>query len=159
MANIAQKPTQFLPLLGPGDPADLIRELFHWNPLTRLASFPPVASGVYAPAFEVKETKDRFVFKADLPGVKEQELEIDVTGNRLTITGERTNEGFEETDTLFTAERMYGTFTRSFVLPEGADLQHIQAALKEGVLTIAVPKIPEMKPRRIALETAGKVKA
>src|SRR6202012_5898887 len=92
-----------------------------------------------APAFEVRETADRYVFKADMPGMKETNVDINVTGNRLSVTGTRETEQIEQTDTVYTEERTFGTFARSFVLPEGADVDHVQAALKEGVLTIVIP--------------------
>jgi HSP20 family protein len=107
----------------------------------------------------VRETRDRYVFKADMPGVKEPDIEVNVTGNRLSIAGTRATEEFEETDTIYTEERTFGNFARSFVLPEGADLEHVQAALRDGVLTVVIPKVPEVKPRKIALEAGGKLKA
>jgi HSP20 family protein len=142
---------------GAEDPLHMIRELFNWTPLRTLGA--PLAPPVFAPLFEVRETKDRYVFKADMPGVKEPDLEVNVTGNRLSIIGVRENEVYEETETIFFEERAFGSFTRQFVLPEGADIEHIQAALKDGVLTVVIPKLPEVKARKIALETGGKVKA
>lgn len=158
MPNITvQRP--LLPMLatpGAEDPLHMIRELFNWTPLRTLTAPLP---HVFAPLFEVRETKDRYVFKADMPGVKEPDLEVNVTGNRLSIIGVRENEVYEETETIFFEERAFGSFTRQFVLPEGADIEHIQAALKDGVLTVVIPKLPEVKARKIALETGGKVKA
>ena len=158
MPNITvQKP--LLPLMaipGAEDPLHMIRELFNWTPLRQLATALPAP--IFAPLFEVRETKDRYVFKADMPGVKEPDIEVNVVGNRLAIAGKRENELVEETETIFFEERAFGTFTRQFVLPEGADIEHIQAELKDGVLTVVIPKLPEVKPRKIAL-TGGKVKA
>ena len=155
MSNIVvQKPSQ---LYGAEDPIQVIRELFNWSPLRHLGTALPAPE--FMPAFEVRETRDRYIFKADMPGVKEADVEVNVTGNRLSVAGTRKIEQIEEAETLYTEERTFGAFTRSFVLPDGADLPHVQAALREGVLTIVIPKIPEMKPRKIALETSGKVKA
>lgn len=134
-----------------------IRDLFNWSPLRQLTSALPAPG--FVPAFEVRETKDRYVFKADMPGVKDSDLDVSVSGARLTITGSRQMEKVEETDALYFEERAFGAFTRSFMLPEGADLEHIEAALKEGVLTLVVPKIAEVKARKIALDTGGKAKA
>jgi len=158
MPNITvQKPSLPYPLIGAEDPIQMIRELFQWSPLRQLAAGLPSPS--FAPAFEVRETRDRYVFKADMPGVKEADIEVNVTGNRLSIAGTRQTEQYEESDTVYTEERAFGAFARSFVLPEGADLTHVQAALREGVLTIVIPKVPEVKARKIALETGGKLKA
>ena len=158
MPNITvQKPSQIVPLAGFEDPIRMIRELFNWSPLRQLTGGLPAAS--YAPAFEVRETKDRFIFRADVPGVKETDLEVTVTGNRLAVFGERKVEQTEETATTHAEERSFGAFSRSFVLPEEADLAHVQAALKEGVLTVVIPKIPNLKPRTIPLETGGKLRA
>jgi HSP20 family protein len=109
----------------------------------------------FVPSFEVKETKDSYIFKADLPGVKEDQVDISLTGNRLTISGQRQEEKKDEGDTYFTYERSYGSFSRAFTLPEGIDPDHVQAELKEGVLTVVVPKKPEVQPKRIQLQGGG----
>jgi HSP20 family protein len=118
----------------------------------------------FVPAFEVKETKDAYIFKADLPGVKEGDLDITLTGDRLTISGKRETEKEEDSDRFYAYERSYGSFTRSFTLPEGVDGEHCTADLKDGVLHLRLPKLPEMQPKRIQVSGAdpskqGKVKA
>ena len=157
MPNITvQKPLLPYPMIGAEDPLHMIRELFNWAPLRQLTTALPAAT--FAPACEVRETKDRYVFKADMPGVKEADIEVNVIGNRLSIAGNRITEVFEESDTIYTEERTFGAFARSFVLPDGADLEHVQAALKDGVLTVVINKIENLKPRTIQLESAGKLK-
>jgi HSP20 family protein len=113
----------------------------------------------FTPEFEVKETKEGFLFKADVPGIKEKDLEITMTGNRLTITGKREEDTEERTDTYYVCERSYGSFTRSFTLPEGTGGDRIQAALNKGVLTLLLPKKPELQPRRIELKGIEKSKS
>jgi HSP20 family protein len=133
------------------DPFEMMREMMAWEPFRDLGL---VNRGlVFAPSFDVKETKDGFLFKADLPGVKEKDLDIALTGNRLTVAGRREEEKKEEGDRYFAWERSSGAFTRSFTLPEGIDPDHAQAELKEGVLTISVAKKPEVKARKIELKT------
>src|SRR5262249_34538735 len=112
----------------------------------------------YLAAFEVKETVHAFVIKADVPGIKDADLEINVTGNRLTIAGKREAEKEEKGDRFYLYDRTYGKFTRAFTLPDGVDLLHIHAELKEGVLTLIVPKLPEVQPKKINVnvETAPK---
>jgi len=154
MPNITvQKP--LFPMIGNEDPIQMIRELFNWTPLRPFGTLP---APTFAPAFEVRETKDRYVFKADMPGVKEPDIEVNVTGNRLSIKGSRVAEEHEETDNVYFEERTFGAFTRHFVLPEGADIDHVQAALKDGVLTLVIPKLPEVKARKIELEPVAKLK-
>jgi HSP20 family protein len=110
----------------------------------------------FAPSFEVKETKDGYVFKADVPGVKESDLDVTVTGNRLAISGKREAEHKEQTDTFYTYERSYGAFTRSFTLPEGVQSESVVADLKDGVLTVSVKKRPELQPKKVPVQTAAK---
>jgi HSP20 family protein len=105
----------------------------------------------FSPMVEVKETKEAFVFCADLPGLKEEDVEIAVTGNRISITGTRSEEERREDDRYYAYERSYGSFSRAFTLPNSADLENVNAELKNGVLRVTVPKKPEVQPRRIAI--------
>ena len=102
----------------------------------------------FVPTFEVKETKDAFIFKADLPGVDEKDIEITLTGDRLTVTGKRESEKREEGERFYTYERSYGTFSRAFTLPEGVNPDAHAAELKNGVLTSAA-QAAEVQPKRI----------
>lgn len=118
----------------------------------------------FVPAFEVKETKDSYIFKADLPGVKESDLDITLTGDRLTISGKRETEQQEDSDRFYAYERSFGSFSRSFTLPEGVDVNSCNAELKDGVLHLRLPKVPEVQPKRIQVGTSdtgkqGKMKA
>lgn len=135
---------------------------WRWDPFQEMAPFWPGEEQPvrFAPDFEVKETKEGFVFKADVPGIKEKDLEITMTGNRLTISGKREAEMEERTDTYYACERSYGSFTRAFTLPEGTDGgDHILADLKEGVLTLLLPKKPELQPRRIKVKVTDNPKS
>jgi HSP20 family protein len=138
------------------DPMRWARDLLRWDPFREMMPSFPTAELAFAPAFEVKETKDGFVFKADVPGVKEQDLDITHTGNRLTITGKREAEHEEKSDTYYASERSYGSFTRAFTLPDGVDGDHVRAELNAGVLTIVVPKLPEAQPKKISVGTPVK---
>jgi HSP20 family protein len=144
------------PLATPDVEPRWMRSLFNWDPFREMAAFPIYEEKMsFSPAFEVKETKDGYLFKADVPGVKEKDLEITVTGNRLTVSGQREAEHKEQTDTLYTYERTYGSFTRSFTLPDGADPAKCVADLKEGVLTLSIPRTPELQPKRIDIKTTA----
>ena len=164
MSNIAIRKTdvgQIMPAAGTEwDPFRLMREMMRWDPFREMAPiFAEERGGALAPAFEVKETKDAFVFKADLPGVKEKDLDVQLTGNRLTLTGKREEEQEEKTDTYFVYERSYGSFTRSFTLPEGVDAEHIRAEMKDGVLNLVLPKRPESMPKKIEVKVGEKSKS
>jgi len=141
------------------DPLRVMRDMLRWDPFREMApTFAPEASQAYVPAFEVKETKDAYVFKADVQGLKEPDVEVSVTGNRLTISGKREAEKEEKSDTFYTYERSYGTFTRSFTLPDQADVEHVKAELKAGELTVAIPKAPTAVAKRVPVSAGDKPK-
>ena len=112
----------------------------------------------FAPSFEVFERKDAYVFKADLPGIKQDDLDITLTENRLAISGKREAEERKEGERFYAYERSFGTFTRSFTLPEGVDAEHVAAELKDGVLTLVVPKKPEVQPKKISIKASTAAK-
>lgn len=137
------------------DPLRTMRELMRWDPFGEMT---PSAwwteEEAFAPAFEVKETKEGFVFRADMPGVQSKDLDVKLTQNRLSISGKREAEKSEKTDTYYACERSYGSFTRAFTLPEGVDADKIRADLKDGVLTLFLPKKPEMQPKQINVKSS-----
>jgi HSP20 family protein len=148
------------------DPFERMRELIGFDPFEQMGRMVGGQEQTwnFVPAFEVKETKDAYIFKADLPGVKEGDLDITLTGDRLTISGKRETEKEDESDRFYAYERSYGSFSRSFTLPEGVDGEHCAAELKDGVLNLRLPKVPEVQPKRITVgvggsDKQGKVKA
>jgi HSP20 family protein len=159
MANLTVRRAEPIPAPREYDPFKMMRELIRWDPYSEMVPSFASEPTMFQPAFEVKETKEGFLFKADLPGVKESDVEISLTGNRLTIGGKRETEKTEKTDTFYAFERAYGSFSRSFTLPEGADLEHVKAELREGVLTVQLTKLPEAQTKKIALRPAEKGKA
>jgi HSP20 family protein len=138
------------------DPMRAMRDLLRWDPFREMApAFPAVELGSFNPNFDVTENSDAFLFKADLPGVKQEEIEITTTGNRLQISGKRDTEHETKNDTVYTYERQYGSFTRSFTLPDSADVDHAKSELKDGVLTLSVPKKPGAQAKKIAISSSG----
>jgi HSP20 family protein len=134
------------------DPFQMIRDFFV-DPY-RAVQTPFIGQQMaWNPCFEVRETDNAYVFKADLPGVKQDDVDIQLTDNRLLITGKRDQETEQDEGTLHTYERSYGSFQRAFVLPDNADLDKISCDLKEGVLTMAVPKkeTPQQQKRKIQI--------
>ena len=129
------------------DPFSVARELLSWDPF-----FSGRPATAFAPAFEVKETTDSFVLKADLPGVLEADLDVAVHNNVLTVSGSRQAEDRREGESFALYERQFGSFSRSFSLPDMADNDRIEAKLDGGVLTLTIGKKAEAKPRKIALK-------
>jgi HSP20 family protein len=141
------------------DPFRVMRDMLRWDPFREMMPAAPTTEAhLYAPAFEVKETKESFVFKADLPGIKEEDVEVSLTGNRLTINGKRDAEKEEKSDTFYTYERSYGSFTRSFTLPDKVDAEHVRAELQNGELTVVIPKTPAAVAKRIPVGAGDKPK-
>jgi len=126
------------------DPFSLARDLFGWEP------FYGGASQAFTPTFEVKETSDQFVVRADVPGVEEKDIDISLHNGVLSITGSRASAQRTEGDAYYVHERQYGSFSRSFALPDTADGEKIDATLTSGVLTVTIGKRAEAKPRKIA---------
>lgn len=109
----------------------------------------------FSPDIEVKETSNEYKICVDVPGMKEEDVDIALSGNRLTISGKREEERREEGEQLYVVERSYGSFSRSFTLPPGADLDNVKADLREGVLRVDIPKRTVESARRIAVGGAG----
>jgi HSP20 family protein len=141
------------------DPWRTMRALLSWDPFREMAPYAPAEASVFSltAAFDVKETKDAYLFKADVPGIQEKDLEVTVTGNRLTIAGKRDAEKEDKNERYYSYERSYGSFTRSFTLPDGADTDALRASLEHGVLSVTVPKKPEVQPKKVAVKIEGQV--
>ncbi|KAF7054503.1 hypothetical protein CFC21_062165 [Triticum aestivum] len=122
-------------------------------------SFPRISSETAAFAgarIDWKETPEAHVFKADVPGLKKEEVKVEVEdGNVLQISGERNKEQEEKTDTWHRVERSSGKFLRKFRLPEDAKADQIKAAMENGVLTVTVPKAEAKKPEVKSIQISG----
>ena len=129
------------------DPFSMARELLSWDPF-----FGGRPASAFSPAFEVKETTDAFVLKADLPGVAEPDLDISVHNSVLTVSGSRQAEERKEGESYALYERQFGSFSRSFSLPDMADGDRIEAKLDRGVLTLTIGKKAEARPRKISVK-------
>ena len=111
-------------------------------------------SGVqrWVPAMDLTEADDHFVLLADLPGLGEDDVAIEIQDNTLTISGERKSEHEERQRGWYRLERSFGRFSRSLTLPEGVDAGAVQAEFDKGVLEVRIPKPEERKPRRVAIK-------
>jgi HSP20 family protein len=108
----------------------------------------------WVPAMDLVEADDHFVVKADLPGLGEDDVAIEVQDNVLTISGAREAEHERKEKGWYRLERSYGSFSRSLTLPEGVDADNVEANFDRGVLEIHIPKPEERKPRRISIGNA-----
>jgi HSP20 family protein len=106
----------------------------------------------WAPRVNVEEQEDRFEITADVPGMKKEEIDIEVRDNVLTIKGERKLEKEEENTNYHICERSYGTFQRAFTLPENVTTADIEAEYADGILRLTVPKAEPEKPKEIRIE-------
>ena len=118
---------------------------------TALGAAPPARS--FAPAIDVRANDDEIVFTADVPGLKQEDIEITLDDGVLTIKGQRRYQGNGK-DKVWLG-RSYGAFSRSFTLPETVDPERLSAELVDGVLTVRVAQQPKSKPRKITISPRG----
>jgi HSP20 family protein len=109
----------------------------------------------WVPPVDLVEAEDHFVLKADLPGLSQDDVSIEVQDGTLTISGERKAEHEQRERGWYRIERSFGSFSRSLTLPEGVNPEGIQAEFKDGVLEVQIPKPEERKPRRIQISASG----
>ena len=147
--------------------------IVRWEPLRELSSLqsemnrlfntafdtPSPASGTVArrwmPAMDLVESADHFVLRADLPGMGEDDVQIELEDGTLTVSGERKSEHEEREEGFHRVERSFGAFSRSLTLPKGIDGDAVSASFDRGVLEIRIPKPETQKPRRISIAANG----
>ena len=126
----------------------------------RWTGIPPwrerTAADVWAPQIEVFQKDNELVVRADLPGMKRDDVTVEVTEEAVTIQGERRHESEEEREGFYRSERIYGSFYRVIPLPEGAITDQAKANFRDGVLEITMPAPPKSKGRRIEIGEAVK---
>ena len=105
----------------------------------------------WTPAMDVLETDEHFVLRADLPGMSESDVSIELEDNVLTLSGERKAEHEEKREGFYRVERSFGSFSRSLTLPKGIDPEGVTAGFDDGVLEVRVPKPEQRKPRKISI--------
>ena len=143
--------------------------IVRWEPLRELGTLQsemnrlfntvfdgPTASGPatmrrWMPAMDLLESGDHFVLRADLPGMGEEDVKIELEDSTLTISGERRTEQESENEGFYRVERATGSFSRSLTLPKGVDPEAVSARFDRGVLEVRIPKPAERKPRRISI--------
>jgi HSP20 family protein len=152
MNLIRTRETRGIPVQGTAfEPFRLMRHLLRWDPYQDFGN-PEEAAGTFMPSFEVEETADAYQFTADMPGIARDDLDIQMAGNRLTISGKREADASRSGARFYCQERSYGTFTRTFALPEEVDSGKVVAELRDGVLHLMVPKSPEIRPQKVEIK-------
>jgi len=130
-----------------GSPFDVFNQAF--NHFLRSEVDTQESTRTWAPAIDIFETSEAYVVKAELPGVRKEDVQITVENNVLSLKGERKFERDETKENYHRIERAYGAFARLFTLPTRVDHDHVEAKFEQGVLTITVPKAAEAKPKQI----------
>jgi HSP20 family protein len=125
---------------------NLLREFFggpiHTGPL----------AGEWLPAAEITESQDRIFVKAELPGMEEKDIDLSISGNVMTIRGEKKHVKEGKDENHYLGDRYYGSFRRTFQLPADIDQEHAEATFKKGVLRISIPKAAESKTKKIEIK-------
>lgn len=125
-----------------------------WRPL-RAGRGGPVASGAFAPALDVTETDNEYRVRADLPGVKKDDLDISIQDGVLTINAETRYEDEKKGNgRVIRQERRYGKFVRSMRLGDAVDVDKVKAEYKDGVLSLVLPKAEQVRPKRIDVQVS-----
>ena len=130
------------------------RPFFRWPSLRRR----PISEAAWYPEIDVFEKDNRLVTKIDLPGMKKEDVKVEVTDGQLAISGERKREAEEKGEDFYRCEREYGSFCRAVPLPEGAKIEDVKATFTDGVLEVSVP-LPakqEAKVRKVEIQEAAK---
>jgi HSP20 family protein len=109
----------------------------------------------WTPAMDLLETEDHFVLRADLPGMVEGDVNVELEDNVLTVSGERKSEHQDRSEGYYRVERSFGAFSRSLTLPKGIDPEAVTAEFDKGVLEVKIPKPEERKPRKITISGVG----
>lgn len=122
--------------------------------VTRLTGTEDATWGNWIPAVDIFEKEDNLVLRAELPGMKEKDIDVHVENGVLTLRGERKREDEVKSESYHKIERYYGSFARTFALPTTVDVPKIRASYKDGILEVILPKAEAAKPKRIEIKTA-----
>ena len=120
--------------------------------LPRLFTNEEVLSGIWAPRVDIFEDQNSIVLEADLPGLKPEDFKLSIENFKLTLSGERKFENEQKGDNWHRVERSFGSFARTFSLPNTVGVEEVKADFKEGVLRVTLPKREEVKARQIEVK-------
>jgi HSP20 family protein len=109
-------------------------------------------AGEWSPAANISETASEYIIKAELPAVKKEDVSITLQNGVITISGERKFDQEDKDENTLRVESFYGTFSRSFALPENADQDNIKAESKDGILRVRIPKVAAKSPKSVEIK-------
>ena len=132
-----------------------VNRLFSTNLTRAFGDDEGIGRGAWAPSVDIYENKDQIVLEAELPGMKQEDFDLTIENNVITLRGERRFEKTDESDNYHRVERSYGAFTRSFTLPQTVSADEAHAEYSNGVLRVTLPKREETKSRRIEVTGEG----
>jgi HSP20 family protein len=148
--------TRFVPLRTPfEDVAGLQKRL---NSIFNDFVGPDTSSASFVPAVDVYEDPEKLVLKLEIPGVKQDDMDIRLENQTLVIRGERKFESNEKAENFHRIERRFGSFVRTFTLPQTVDAESVTATMDEGVLTISLTKKAEAQPKQIKVQMGNEAK-
>jgi HSP20 family protein len=124
-----------------------------WNQFFNRTSLPEYVTQEWLPTVDISETKDKLLVKADLPGLDKKDVKVSISGDLLTIKGEKKKEEEEKDEHHYCVERYYGSFQRVIPLPTNVKNDKVKANFDKGVLKITLPKVEEAKQKEIDIET------
>jgi len=152
-----------------GGEEGMVRELMPWSPWREMMSLrenmdkffeePFTHRGndsMYYPAVSIRETNDSLFIEADIPGVKEEDVDIEIEDDRVALRGERKHKEETKSEDYYHVESSYGAFSRIITLPSYVDADRADAQIKNGILEIKIPKVKQKKAKKIAVKSAGK---
>jgi HSP20 family protein len=131
-----------------------LNRLMNAYPRRRQSMEESLTAGDWAPLVDIRETEKEYLFKAEIPEVKKDDVKVEIEDGTLRIAGERREEKEDKDVRYHRVERSYGTFTRSFTLPADADPARVQADFKDGVLTVHVAKSETARPKTVSVKVA-----
>jgi len=126
---------------------NLQRRMLNVFPFANLPDEEDFMDSGWVPAVDVANLKDKITVRAELPGIKKEDLNVSIDHDTLTISGEKKQDSEQKQEDYIRTERVYGYFSRSFTLPAGVDAQNIKATFKEGILELNLPKKEEAKSK------------
>lgn len=147
----------------------MAKQLVRWDPFREIASLRDDMERLFdsmvgrypserleptwSPALDIEETESSVIVRAELPGMKKDDIKVSVTGDQLTISGERRHEAEEKGKTFHRIERAFGKFQRSLILPADIQTDKVKASYKDGILELNMPKSEKAKSREITIQT------
>ena len=143
---------RFDPFMNSTNMQDRISQFF--GDISRQTGGDEATWGAWAPAVDIFEKEECLVLKAELPGMREKDINVHVENGVLTLSGERMREEDVKNESYHRVERFYGNFTRTFALPTTVDVPKIRASYKDGVLEVVLPKAETAKAKRIEIKAA-----